>query len=149
MLISNYLCFRVLTKIKNRPIPVDFFANSDALIVGSVSVLQPAEIQPALQLISTALDYIKFYDTSAFEMAERENLQSHSQFRRAVAVKCEFKRYPAEFRRDSTLNLDVDNPNWVENPSARRENKYVDKDRELVSLLTVSGMSDWLDYSNS
>lgn len=101
--------------------------------------MQPAEIQPALHLINTALDYIKFYDTSAFEVVETGNLQSHSEFRRAVSVKCEFKRYPAEFKRDSTLNLDVDDPNWVEDP---RKNKYVEKDRELVSLLTVSGMFD-------
>lgn len=123
------------------------------MIIGSVSVLQPTEIQPALQIINTALDYIKFYDTSAFEVDGQENLQSHSQFRRAVAVKCEFKRYPAEFRHDSALNLDVDNPHWVEGESrpgrAKRENNFVGRDRELVSLLTVSGMFDWLDCSNT
>lgn len=108
--------------------------------------MQPTEIQPALQLIQTALDYVKFYDTSAFQAVGQEigNLPSHSQFRRAVAVNCEFKRYPPEFRKDSSLNFDVDNPHWVEGQS-RRRSKFVEKDRELISLLTISGMSEWSD----
>lgn len=141
-----HLCVEILTNTKNRPTPEDFFANGDALIIGSVSVRQPNEIRPALQLINTALDHIKFYDTSAFEVAGQEidNLQSHSQFRRAVAVNCEFKHYPPEFRNDSALNFDVDNPHWVEDRNGGG-NKYVKKDRDLVSLITVSGMSDWLN----
>lgn len=141
-----YICFEtsILIVIKNRPTPEDFFVNSDTLVIGSVSVMQPDEIQPALQLIQTALDYVKFYDTSAFRTVEREigNLRSHSQFRRAVAVNCEFKRYPPEFRNDSSLNFDVDNPRWVEDQSGKK-NKFVEKDRELINLLTVSGMSEW------
>lgn len=138
-----YICFKILTETKNRPVPQDFFASSDALVIGSVSVLQPTEIRSALRLINTALDYIRFYDTTAFDIGGRENLQSHSQFRRAVAVNCEFKRYPAEFRHDSAMNFDVDNPHWnnQEGPGKHQKHKkYVEKDRELVSLLTVSGM---------
>lgn len=109
-----------------------------------------------MYLIDTALDYIKFYDTTKFEIGGIENLRTHSQFRRTVAVKCEFKRFPAEFRHDSERNLDVDNWNGVDdrelegeterlsNKKAKKgrrrpENIYVEKDRELVSLLTISG----------
>lgn len=143
--------------MKNRPVEKEFFANSDDLIIGSVSVTTPVEIQPAMLLINTALDYVKFYDSSKFENEGQETLKSHTQFRRAVAVKCEFKRYPAEYRHDSQQRLDVDNPNWVddreheeepgrleegmaENGNERSKGVYVQRDRELVSLLTVSGM---------
>lgn len=108
--------------------------------------MRPAEIRPAMYLIDTALDYIKFYDTTKFEIGGIENLRSHSQFRRTVAVKCEFKRFPAEFRYDSERNLDVDNWNGIDDRELeakkgrrRPEKIYVEKDRELVSLLTISG----------
>lgn len=113
-------------------------------MIGSVSVLRPDDIRPALRLINTALDYIEFYKTTGFVSSSGSRLASHRQFRRAVAVKCEFKRYPAEFERGSARTLDVDDLNWKETPGLNEspgvQSKYVEKDRELVSLLTVSGM---------
>lgn len=132
------ICFRgVLTPVQN--VPVDYFSNPDDLIIGSVSVTEPSQIEPALSLVETALDHIRFYDIN-FPGREDERLHpTHTQFRRAVAVSCEMRQYAPEYVKGNVGILDVDDPKWS---NAREEVnvEYVEKDRELVSLLTVSGM---------
>lgn len=139
MLVLTYFR-RVLTPVQN--VPVDYFSNPDDLIIGSVSVTEPSQIAPALSLIETALDHIRFYDINNFPGHKDERLHpTHTQFRRAVAVSCKMKQYAPEYVKGKIGILDVDDidPKWS---NAREEVnvKYVEKDRELVSLLTVSGM---------
>lgn len=110
------------------------------MIIGSVSVTAPSQIEPALSLIETALDHIRFYDINNFPGHEDERLHpSHTQFRRAVAVSCEMKQYAPEYVRGKVGILNIDDPKWS-NDQGEVNVEYVEKDRELVSLLTVSGM---------
>jgi hypothetical protein len=115
--------------------------NHEDLVIGSVSVLETGGVEPALALVNIAIRKLKFHSTNYMKGHE---LWSRQRYRGAVAIHCEYTQFPPEFRRSAFKRLDVDVGKWqdevVQNMiTGQMESAFVEKDRELINLLTITG----------
>lgn len=115
--------------------------NREDLVIGSVSVLEPWAMKPALALVMEAVGHLKFYST---RYMKQKALHSHRKYRESVAIHCEYTLFPPEFERSSLRKLDVDAREWrdimVQSvTTGGEESSFVEKDRELISILTITG----------
>jgi hypothetical protein len=96
-------------------------------------VTRPEQIAAALFYIQEAYTRVTCYGTGFCDTNP-----SHAQFERSFAVKCELKRYPPEFERGKAKALNIDSGAW---PDEKDEHRFVQKDRHLVSFISIAGMS--------
>jgi len=117
----------------------DLMANHQDLVVGSISVMRPADIRPALKLIKGAFNHLRFFSTTYM----RSGLHAQRRkWREGVAIHVEYLRFPPEFERGTVRKLDVDverDERETQSTGDGRESVYVQRDRELINILTITG----------
>ncbi|KAG0131905.1 hypothetical protein HOY82DRAFT_539114 [Tuber indicum] len=118
----------------------DLMANHQDLVVGSISVMRPVDIRPALKLIKGAFNHLRFYSTTYM----RGGLHIQRQkWREGIAIHVEYLRFPPEFERGTVRKLDVDvegrDERETQSTGDGKQSVYVQRDRELINILTVTG----------
>ncbi|KAI5803825.1 hypothetical protein EDC01DRAFT_762812 [Geopyxis carbonaria] len=105
--------------------------------VNALAVTEPQQIRPAVVWIKEMISRVTCYQTEFLRTTGDGT--THSQFRISVSIKCELKKFPPEFERGRKVQLDVDDPDGKWDPEdAEAEERYVQKDRHLVQILTVA-----------